>query len=146
MKSSEAEVLKTICEEIRSKKCMTEAAMNRLSESFGHRLVKALTTLKEGRVKKYVFKPSDRIVWIVVGRQRDYIVLPAAFCSCIDFFFRFDKGHLCYHIIAQKLAEATEKFDLIEDGDGFYEVLMNEWKTVDVNVSKKHRDKKGNDQ
>ena len=70
--------------------------------------VEAENLVKDGRVKKYIFKPSGRVVWIVVGKRRDYIVMPSAdFCSCEDFYFQFNKGHLCYHIIAQKLAEAT---------------------------------------
>jgi predicted nucleic acid-binding Zn finger protein len=45
--------------------------------------------VKEKRVKKYIFKPSNRVRWIVVGRTRDYIVLPSVgYCSCEDFFFR----------------------------------------------------------
>ncbi|MFP3985697.1 MAG: hypothetical protein ACLFU9_07030, partial [Candidatus Bathyarchaeia archaeon] len=82
-------------------------------------------------VKKYVFKPSSRIVWIVVGKERDYLIMPTAdFCTCNDFYFRvMDKQiHLCYHLIAQKLAETLESYELYEEEDELYEVLMKEWK------------------
>lgn len=139
-KLSEVEVLKSACEEIGVRGRVTAVNLTRLSETFGPRFVKARAALNEGKIKKYLFKPSGRIVWIVVGKQRDYLVMPAAdFCSCNDFYFRFDKGHLCYHIIAQKLAEAKGRFDLIEDNDGFYEVLIKEWKTIETKVSKKYR-------
>jgi len=137
-KQPEAEALKSICKDIQLKKQMTEAHFTQLSTKFGSRFAKAWEALTEGRIKKYVFQPSGRIVWIVVGKQREYLVMPAAdFCSCEDFYFRFDKGHLCYHIVAQKVAEATGQFDLFEDDDSFYEILIREWKTVETRISKK---------
>ena len=140
-KLSEIDVLKGVCEEAEVERRVTGVHLTRLSAAFGSRFTRAWEALKEGRVKKYVFKPSGRVVWIVVGRERDYLIMPAAdFCSCDDFYFQFDKGHLCYHIIAQKLAEATGQFDLIEGEDSFYELLMKEWKTIEVKVSKKYRE------
>ncbi len=139
-KPSDVNALKEICKEIEKKGQVIGNHLTRLSAAFGPRFVKAWDAVKERRIKKYVFKPSGRIVWIVVGKEREYLVMPAAeFCSCEDFYFQFDKGHLCYHIIAQKLAEASGRFDLIEEEDHFYEVLIREWKTVETRVSKKHQ-------
>jgi len=141
-KPSEVDVLKSLCKEIEVEGLVSDDHLNRLSTAFGSRFAKAWKALKEGRIKKYVFTPSGKTVWIVVGKQRDYLVMPAAeFCSCDDFYFKFDKGHLCYHIISQKLAEATRHFDLIEEEDSFYEVLIKEWKAVETRVSKKHQEK-----
>lgn len=139
-KTSDIEALKDICKQIRTEGQVTSVHLTRLSSTFGSRLAKAWETVKERRIKKYVFKPSGRVVWIVVGKEREYLVMPAAdFCSCEDFYFQFDKGHLCYHIIAQKLAEAASRFDLIEEEDSFYDILIREWKTVETRVSKKHQ-------
>jgi len=139
-KTSDIEALKDICKQIRTEGQVNSVHLTRLSSTFGSRLAKAWETVKERRIKKYVFKPSGRVVWIVVGKEREYLVMPAAdFCSCEDFYFRFDKGHLCYHIIAQKLAEAASRFDLIEEEDSFYDILIREWKTVETRVSKKHQ-------
>ncbi|RLI47275.1 hypothetical protein DRO69_01080 [Candidatus Bathyarchaeota archaeon] len=139
-KSSDVNKLKEICIEIEKEGQITGIHLTRLSAAFGPRFAKAWDAIKERRIKKYVFKPSGRIVWIVVGKEREYLVMPAAeFCSCEDFYFQFDKGHFCYHIIAQKLAEASGRFDLIEEEDYFYEVLIKEWKTVEIKVSKKHQ-------
>ena len=137
----DTEELKNLCKEIEAEGQVTDIHLTRLSATFGSRFAKAWEAVKGRRVKKYVFKPSDRVVWIVVGKGRDYLVMPAAdFCSCEDFYFQFNKGHLCYHIIAQKLAEAAGQFDLIEDEDSFYEVLIREWKAVETRVSKKQKE------
>ena len=137
-KASEAHLLDNICSEVKLEGQVSETQKASLSEVFGQRVKKALEVLDEGRVKRYVFQPSGRVVWIVVGKQRDYLVMPAIdYCSCYDFFFQFDQGHVCYHIIAQKLAEATGRFDSFEDDDQFYSVLIKEWKAPDQRKPKK---------
>jgi predicted nucleic acid-binding Zn finger protein len=137
-KKLEADVLEDICKTVKSEGQVSESHIAQLSEAFGQRVAKALEALNEGRIKKYVFKPSGRIVWIVVGKRRDYLVMPAIdYCSCYDFYFQFDRGHVCYHIIAQKLAEATGRFDAFEDDDQFYNVLIKEWKAPEQRKPKK---------
>ena len=134
-KPSETIVIKKICEEIEAEGRVTGAHLTILSKAFGQRFSKAWEALKARRIKKYVFMPSNRIVWIVVGKERDYLVMPAAdFCSCDDFYFRvMDKEiHLCYHLIAQKMAEALKWYDLFEEDDELYDFLMEEWKRVTV--------------
>jgi len=132
-KPKEISVLESVCKEAKDKGQVTGVHLTQLSKAFGSRFTKAWETLKEERVKKYVFKPSGRVVWIVVGRERDYLVMPAAdFCSCDDFYFRvMDREvHLCYHLIAQKIAEALAWYDQVEENDELYDSLMEEWKKV----------------
>lgn len=139
-KKPEADVLEDICNTVKSEGRVSESHVARLSEAFGQRVAKALEALQEGRIKKYVFKPSGRVVWIVVGKRRDYLVMPAIdYCSCYDFYFQFDHGHVCYHIIAQKLAEATGRFDAFEDDDQFFNVLIKEWKAPEQRKPKKRK-------
>jgi len=141
-KTSETSVLETVCRGVKTEGTVSEVHLERLSEVFGQRSARAWEAVEEGRIKKYVFKPSNRVVWIVVGKGRDYLVMPAAdYCSCDDFYFQFDRGHLCYHIIAQKLAEAAGKYDLFEDDDQFFDVLIKEWKAPEVRVPKRKQRK-----
>ena len=129
----EVKVLEKICEEVKIKGEITNNHNKQLSEALGSRFIKAKDAVKEKRVKKYVFSPSGRIVWIVVGREREYQIIPAAdFCSCDDFYFRVmdREANICYHLIAQKIAEALEDCDKIEEEDRLYECLMEEWKKV----------------
>jgi predicted nucleic acid-binding Zn finger protein len=129
----EIKVLEKVCEEAKTKGELTGKHLTQLSEAFGSQFTKALETLKEKRVKKYVFSPSGRVVWIVVGREREYQIMPAAgFCSCDDFYFRvMDKeAHICYHLIAQKIADALGEYDKIEEEDRLYDCLLEEWKKV----------------
>ena len=133
MKASEVNTLEDICKKADTEGKITGADLVSLSTAFGPRFTRAWDALNDRRVKKYIFKPSKRIVWIVVGKNRDYIILPTAeFCSCNDFYFRVMDGgvHLCYHLIAQKMAEALGWYPLFEEDDTLYDSLMNEWKEV----------------
>jgi predicted nucleic acid-binding Zn finger protein len=129
--TSEIDALNAICREAKAEGKLSGKSLTELYELFGQRFTKALNALKENRVKKYVFKPSGRTTWIVIGRERDYLIMPEAeFCMCDDFYFRvLDREiHLCYHLIAQKIARNLGWYETLEENDEHYESLMNEWK------------------
>jgi predicted nucleic acid-binding Zn finger protein len=129
--NSEIDTLNDICREAKAEGKLSGKNLTALYELFGQRFTKALNALKENRVKKYVFKPSGRKVWIVIGRERDYLIMPEAeFCMCDDFYFRVldKKIHLCYHLIAQKIARTLGWYETIEESDELFESLMTEWK------------------
>ena len=131
---AESRLIGRLCEDVRENG-LTDGQILRLSKIFGKRFDNAYKALKEGRVKKYCFKPSGRIVWIVVGKERDYEVIPEVdFCMCDDFYFRVidHEVYLCYHLIAQKLADALGEYEEIEASDQIYGTLMEEWRTVRV--------------
>ncbi len=122
-----------VCSEIKKEGCMRFSHISRLYRLFGQRLSSALEALRERRVKKYVFKPSGRVLWVVVGREKEYLVFPRApFCSCDDFYFRVvdGKARLCYHIIAQRLAECLNWHEVVECEDEYYEELVEELRGI----------------
>ena len=127
----EIDTLNAICREAKAVGKLSGDSLTQLYELFGQRFTKALDALKEGRVKKYVFRPSGRVVWIVLGRERDYLIMPKVeFCTCDDFHFRVldKKVHMCYHLLTHKLAQNLGWFTTIVESDECYNMLMNEWK------------------
>jgi len=130
-KGSEIDILAGVCKEAKTEGKLTGKNLTRLYEIFGQRFNRAFEALNESRVKKYSFKPSGKTIWIVVGKERDYLIMAEAeFCTCDDFYFRvLDRQvHLCYHLIAQKIATVLDWYDAIEERDELFETLMNEWK------------------
>jgi len=128
---NEIDTLNAICRQAKAEGKLSGKNLTGLYDLFGQRFTKALEALKENRVKKYTFRPSNRVVWIVVGRERDYLIMAEAdFCTCDDFYFRVldKKIHLCYHLLAQKIARNLGWFAPIDENDELYECLMNEWK------------------
>jgi predicted nucleic acid-binding Zn finger protein len=129
-KALELRILERVCKEATETKRLEEEDLRQLTEVFGQRLTRALEAVEERRVKRYIFNPRNRNVWIVVGKIRDYLIMPAAdFCTCDDFYFRVmdNQIHLCYHLIAQKLAEALGNYDTVEESEQLYDALMKEW-------------------
>jgi predicted nucleic acid-binding Zn finger protein len=129
--SKEVKLLQKICKEAKTKGDLTEKQLAQLSEAFGSRFTKAWDAIQGEQVKKYVFIPSGIVVWIVVGREREYQILPeAGFCSCDDFYFRVmdREANICYHLIAQKIADELGLYDKIEERDKLYDCLMSDWK------------------
>jgi len=97
------------------------------------RLKKAIEAVNKGRVKKYVFLPSGRVTWIVVGREKDYWVIPRLYCSCDDFYINVisrRSASFCYHLLAQAIAEKTGKYDVFNVSDEEGEKLEEEWRRV----------------
>ncbi|UCH31478.1 MAG: hypothetical protein JSV05_08285 [Candidatus Bathyarchaeota archaeon] len=134
-KISEPEILEQIRKKVAKKKEVEAADLKKLSNIFGQRFTRAWKAVEGKRVKRYLFKPSYRVVWIVVGKRRDYLIMPAAdFCDCDDFYFRVmdNQIHMCYHLIAQKLAETLGEYDRYEEDDELYDALMDEWKKAIV--------------
>ncbi len=129
--NNEIDNLNKICRTAKQEGKLNGKNLTELYDLFGQRFTKALEALKENRIKKYTFKPSNRTVWIVIGKERDYLLMPEAeFCTCDDFYFRVldRKVHLCYHLIAQKIAHNLGWYDVICERDELYKSLMAEWK------------------
>lgn len=133
MASEERRVLEGVCDELRTSRELTRAQWERLRTALGERFDKAWRAVEGRRVKRYVFETSGRTAWIVVGRESEYQVLPASgYCDCNDFYFRVVDGEagLCYHLTAQRLAEALSAYDGVREDDEFYEGLMAEWRRL----------------
>jgi len=129
--SEERRVLESVCDAVRSAQHLTRSQWERLRSAFGDRFDKAWRLVEERRVKRYIFEPSNRKAWIVVGRGREYQVLPASgYCGCNDFYFRVVDGEagFCYHLIGQRLAEVLGSYDEVREGDEFFDALMAVWR------------------
>jgi len=103
--------------------------LKRLREIFGVRADQAWNLVKRNRVKRYVFKPSGKVMWTVVGKTDEHLIYEVVgYCHCRDFHLKFDTGYICQHIIAQKLAERKGRFERVEMKDGDYDQFMNRWR------------------
>lgn len=62
-------------------------------------------------VKRYTIIPSGAVRWVVVGKNRDYIVSDD-FCSCKSFLLHL--GEPCKHIFEMKEARKNRSYDAFE--------------------------------
>jgi len=121
--------LKWLLNEVKEKGRIDSRVRALLRENYGSRLDRALECLEWGRVKKYVFKPSGRVLWLVVGEGRQYIIRNMSFCTCEDFYLEVlvrREINACYHIIARVLGEALGKYEEYEESDASYSSIVME--------------------
>ncbi|MFX0170174.1 MAG: hypothetical protein ACFE89_12600 [Candidatus Hodarchaeota archaeon] len=136
--------LSSIFEEIAKTQSLSGSDLVTLSQLCGERFWKALHAVVSDLVKKYIFEPSGREAWIVVGKSRDYRVLSQIYCDCEDFYINVivkRDADLCYHILAKILADALGIFSELRVDDMMYETLRNEWEALEQSQlsSKKKR-------
>jgi predicted nucleic acid-binding Zn finger protein len=131
----ERRILVQALNEIRSQHEISRLSWLRLRSVFKDRFTRSWRMVIRNSTKKYIFKPSGKELWIAVGNNAEYLIYPLAdYCSCNDFYFRvLDKEvALCYHLLAQKLAEALDHYDTIIEDDEAYIPLMKIWKDYTV--------------
>ena len=119
-----------VFEEISKTRNLTDGQRDQLTKIFEKRLPPALALVEGKKVTTLRFQPSGRLVWTVKGRTGEYQVMPESmFCTCDDYYFRVmdNKKQLCYHVIAQQLAEALGQYDTMELLDAQYAGLVSKW-------------------
>ncbi|MBE44954.1 MAG: hypothetical protein CMO16_07255 [Thaumarchaeota archaeon] len=81
--------------------------------------------LRKG-VKLHLFKPSNRRIWTIVGRNNEYWVDPENnFCSCKDYYFQTLSGkEKCYHLRIIDIAKRKKLIDSIEFSDDEYTIFL----------------------
>ena len=128
-------LLEQILRDLRISKEISRHNWQRLRQIFGDRFDKAWKLVTDKRIKKYIFKPSNRTLWIAIGQDAEYLIYPnAGYCSCSDFYFRVldhEKAY-CYHLLAQKIAETLNYFDIIVEDDEAYTPLLEIWKDYNI--------------
>jgi predicted nucleic acid-binding Zn finger protein len=114
---------------------LTTEFRDKLLKVFGDRFTNGFELASSHKVRRYEFRPSGRVVWVVRGRTNEYQVIPdLPFCYCDDYYFRVmdRKRGLCYHIVAQRIAEALMKFQSVHKSDSQYSTITDHWRAKET--------------
>ncbi len=131
----ENELMQEAFNELKSERALSPRLREQLIKTFGERFANGWELARSLGVRRYEFKPSSRVVWTVQGRRNEYQVMPdIPFCYCDDFYFRVmdKKRGLCYHIIAQRIAEALNRFERLRKTDSQYSIITARWRAKEV--------------
>ncbi len=134
-------MLDRVCNELRGQTAFEGRERLALQQTFGERFENAEELLHGRKVSRYHFSPSGRIVWSVKGRLGTYQVIPETnFCSCDDYYFRVmdNKKQVCYHYLAQRLAETMGLYESIELPDEKYPSITRQL-TITTKKSRKSK-------
>jgi predicted nucleic acid-binding Zn finger protein len=116
-----------------SQEDLTQGDIEYFRKKYGKKFVRALRAVEEGKIVKYHFRPSESETWIVEGR-RQYLVIPEIFCTCRSFYQEVvisSESNLCYHLLAQRIAEIRKQFQIQESTDTERRQLFVEWRRTD---------------
>jgi predicted nucleic acid-binding Zn finger protein len=77
-------------------------------------------------IKQLVFRPSGRVLWMVVGRDNEHWSEPELrFCTCKDFYFKaLSGGPECYHLKSIRSAIDHPGHSVLEFDDSEYISLL----------------------
>jgi len=117
-----------------SKENLTQSDIEYFRNKYGKKFVRALRVVEEKKVKKYEFKPSESTTWIVSGKHRQYFVIPKIYCTCRSFYQEVvisQESNLCYHLLAQQIAEIRGLYDHIASTDSERRKMYVEWRRTD---------------
>jgi predicted nucleic acid-binding Zn finger protein len=113
---------------------LTQRDIEYFRSKYGKRFVRALRAVEEGRVLEHLFNPSETTKWIVQGKRREYLVIPGVFCTCRSFYHSvvIDREvQMCYHLLAQAIAEARNQQKRVESTDAERREMSAELRRTD---------------
>jgi len=113
---------------------LTQSDIEYFRNKYGKRFVRALQAAEENKVAKYQFQPSNTATWIVRGRGRHYMVIPKIYCTCRSFYQDVVISReikMCYHILAQQIAEIRNLYNNIDSSDAERRKMYVEWRRTD---------------
>ncbi|MFW9828274.1 MAG: hypothetical protein ACFFEY_11835 [Candidatus Thorarchaeota archaeon] len=101
-----------------------------LEKIFPDKSVDVIDSIKSGIIK-YIYYPSNRVVWAAKGENQEHLIYPKLYCSCQDFYKNVvikKKRKFCKHILAQVISEALGKFKTISLEDEKFKEFVKELK------------------
>jgi len=125
---SSKDLLSEIYLKMKEKGDIDDEFVNYLESIYPDKSSEILQSLKRG-ITKYIFKPSNRIIWTAIGENDEYLIYPKIYCSCIDFYNRVvikRKKVVCKHLIAQTISDALNNFKEKKLDDRNYNTFIKE--------------------
>ncbi len=111
----------------KKKGVIDDELINFIDTIFPNKADKVLDVIKRG-ITKYTYKPSNRVIWLALGENREYLIYPKLYCSCLNFYkevvINQSIGY-CKHLITQVICEALNKYKKVELKDKEFEDLIN---------------------
>lgn len=124
------DLLLKVFEKAKQKKLLDEEFMSFLESIFPDKSPDVIEVLKRG-ITRYIYKPSNRIVWTAMGKNQEHLVYPNSFCSCQDYYKNVvinRKRDFCKHILAQIIGEALNNFKQIVLNDNKFKDIVRDLK------------------
>ena len=113
---------------IKEKKLIDDEVIQYIDLMYPNKSEKVLEVITRG-ITKYVYKPSNRTIWVALGEDCEHIIYPKLFCSCQDFYKNVivkRKRDFCKHILAQIICEDLNIYHQFELEDEDFKNLIDD--------------------
>ncbi|MHA2290013.1 MAG: hypothetical protein ACXABG_14605 [Promethearchaeota archaeon] len=110
------------------KKVIDGELINFIDSIFPNKVEKVLEVIKKG-VTKYRYKPSNRVIWVALGKKCEHMIYPKLFCSCQDFYKNVviqRKRDFCKHLISQAICEGLGDFNELDLEDEDFNTFVGD--------------------
>ncbi|MFX1303921.1 MAG: hypothetical protein ACFFBV_03760 [Promethearchaeota archaeon] len=124
------DLLLDVFQKATKKKEIDDEFISFLENIFPGKSTNVLDVLKRGIIK-YIYKPSNRIVWAAKGENQEHMIYPKLYCSCQDFYKSVvikKKRHFCKHILAQIISDALNTYEEVILDDKRFKEFVKELK------------------
>jgi predicted nucleic acid-binding Zn finger protein len=124
------DLLLKLFEEAQQKQMLDDDFISFLESIFPDKSIDVIESLRRG-ITKYIYEPSNRIVWTAMGKNQEHLVYPKLFCSCQDFYKNVvinKKRNFCKHILAQIISEGFKSFKEVKLNEKNFKDLIKELK------------------
>jgi len=112
----------------KNKKVIDDELINFIDSLFSNKSDKVLEVIKRG-ITKYIYKPSNRVIWIAIGEGCEHLIYPKLYCSCQDFYKNVviqRKRPFCKHLIAQAICDGLGDYNELELEDEDFNTLVED--------------------
>jgi predicted nucleic acid-binding Zn finger protein len=113
---------------LNKKKVIDDEVIQYIDTEYLNKSEKIFDVIRKG-ITKFIYKPSDRIVWVALGENCEHIIYPKLYCSCQDFYKNVvvkRKQNFCKHVLAQVICEELNNFHLLELEDVEFKNLISD--------------------
>lgn len=124
------DLLLKIYQKAKEKQIIDEELLTFLESVFPDKSATVIEVIKRG-ITKYVYTPSNRIVWTAKGENQEHMIYPQLYCSCQDFYKNIvikRKRDFCKHILAQIISEALKSYKQEKLKDKHFNNLIRDFK------------------
>ncbi len=124
------DLLLKIYQKVKVKQLIDEEFLTFLETFFPDKSASVIEVLKRG-ISKYLYHPSNRIVWAAKGENQEHMIYPKLYCSCQDFYKNVvikRKRDFCKHILAQIISEALNSYKEVKLEDSQFSELIRDFK------------------
>ena len=113
---------------LKKKKVIDDEIIEFIELAYPDKSEKIFDVIRKG-ITRYIYKPSNRTIWVALGENCEHMIYSTLFCSCQDFYKNVvikRKRDFCKHILARVICEELKIYNDLELEDSEFIKLIED--------------------